>query len=1347
MENNRIKILAIDDHPDNLISLKAILEDAFQNAVVFTALNGNDGVKIAFQENPDVVLLDIIMPGMDGFDVCSVFKSDPVLEIIPIVFLTALKDDKQSRIRCLEVGAEAFLSKPIDESELVAQIRAMLKIKAANFSKKYENEHLAALVAERTRELELTHVATLNLLEDLKRENDARRKTEEALSKSEALYRSILLASPDNTTVTDLNGIITISSPSGMNLLGFSSPDQIIGMHITDFLSTEDKVCAIDNMAKMIQGIYVGPHEYLLTGVNKQQVEAEINGEVIYDQDHKPTGFVFIIRDITERKIQERKIQESEALYKAILEASPDHITITDLNGNVLMASPSTYQTYHLDPDEDVTKLNIDSVFVPEDLERMKSDFGKLVQGNRTGPNEYKSVRRNGEIFDIEVKGGMIRDAAGTLKQLVFIARDITNRKIAEKLLQESEEKYRLIFEKSPLGFIYFDKEGKILDCNDYYSRIIGPSREQIIGVSLLDYESPGVVNLVKKCLAGVADIYEGKFTSQFADKISYIKAFITPIKLSDNTVQGGFIILEDISEQKRVNDQIKHISRLYAFLGQINQAVVRIDETTNLLKKICDVAVEFGEFKMAWIALLNEDNSQISNYIQSGDVDGYLDKVFPSLQEFTSNNGPTATAIKTGEMVCSNDIENEQLLKWKDEAISRGFKSLSSIPLKMNGKIIGTLNLYATETNFFNEDELGLLSEIADDISYALSAIEANKLRKQVENNLIESENRYNTFINNNLDLIFVKDENLRYLVLNDAMADFFAKTKEEILGKTDNELASGNLIAPCSTSDIKALESDGLVLQIEQLGGKMYEITKFRMKLGNGKYGVGGILHDITVRRKAQLALEESRTELQAIYDNAPVMMCVVDENFKILYSNGEFSSFVHLSGDDFKDGIIGDVVGCIESCDTSKGCGYGRKCNECSLRNALKKTLLLGENQQNIEYHSTVVMQGEKRVVDLLGSTALIKSNGQDRILLCLFDITERKNAENALQKSEMILRTFIENAPFNIWARDVNSVGILENHSMVETFGSILGKTPLNDSNIHPDLAVKFVAQNDRVFAGEIIEEESYFTIRGKKLYFQLIVFPIYLNEEIIGIAGFNIDITERKKQQEALQQYQIQLKNFAAHIQNVREEERILLAREIHDDLAQILVAVKIDIGILKNKLPLNLHPAASREFIDEFSKVSDLVNNTIKTTRRIIADLRPEVLDELGLVEAMKHQAMQFSDRYHVVCDFITDLSDVNLDSQTSLTLFRIQQESLNNIAKHAKATKVLIKFTKGKNRLLLEISDNGVGFNASKREKTDSYGLIGMRERAFLADAELRIESEPGKGTKVSVELPLNDK
>jgi len=154
MVDRALKILTIDDNQDNLITLKALIKEAFPKSVVFPATNGKDGFKLAVLEDPDVILLDIVMPGMDGFEVCRRLKHDPVLCDIPVVFITALKGDKETRIKALYSGVEAFLSKPIDESELTAQIRAMVKIKDGNKKKVLEKAELEEIVANRTKQLE-----------------------------------------------------------------------------------------------------------------------------------------------------------------------------------------------------------------------------------------------------------------------------------------------------------------------------------------------------------------------------------------------------------------------------------------------------------------------------------------------------------------------------------------------------------------------------------------------------------------------------------------------------------------------------------------------------------------------------------------------------------------------------------------------------------------------------------------------------------------------------------------------------------------------------------------------------------------------------------------------------------------------------------------------------------------------------------------------------------------------------------------------------------------------------------------------------------------------------------------
>jgi len=182
MESTQANILLIDDIQDNLTSLQAVIRDAFPGARVLTALNGTRGIELARAEDPDAILLDIVMPGMDGFEVCRRLKADEQLQHIPVVFLTARQTDRESRIRALEFGAEAFLSKPLEEAELTAQIRAMIKIKAASVTQRREKERLAAMVVERTAELD--------------QELAEHRKAEEALRESEERYRTLMESVP-----------------------------------------------------------------------------------------------------------------------------------------------------------------------------------------------------------------------------------------------------------------------------------------------------------------------------------------------------------------------------------------------------------------------------------------------------------------------------------------------------------------------------------------------------------------------------------------------------------------------------------------------------------------------------------------------------------------------------------------------------------------------------------------------------------------------------------------------------------------------------------------------------------------------------------------------------------------------------------------------------------------------------------------------------------------------------------------------------------------------------------------------------------------------------------------------
>ncbi|MFZ4579568.1 MAG: response regulator, partial [Myxococcota bacterium] len=198
MDSDRLKILAIDDNRSNLAILEALFALALPDCRLITATDGSQGILLARIEDPDAILLDVIMPGLDGFAVCRRLKAEEHLQDIPVVFVTSMRSGRESRALALAAGAEAFLSRPFDDADLTAQVKAMAKVKVANRIRRMERDELAAMVADRTRELEL--------------ELAERRRVEAALRESEAKYRDLTENMTDLVFVVDPDGVLTYLS-------------------------------------------------------------------------------------------------------------------------------------------------------------------------------------------------------------------------------------------------------------------------------------------------------------------------------------------------------------------------------------------------------------------------------------------------------------------------------------------------------------------------------------------------------------------------------------------------------------------------------------------------------------------------------------------------------------------------------------------------------------------------------------------------------------------------------------------------------------------------------------------------------------------------------------------------------------------------------------------------------------------------------------------------------------------------------------------------------------------------------------------------------------------------------
>jgi signal transduction histidine kinase len=228
--------------------------------------------------------------------------------------------------------------------------------------------------------------------------------------------------------------------------------------------------------------------------------------------------------------------------------------------------------------------------------------------------------------------------------------------------------------------------------------------------------------------------------------------------------------------------------------------------------------------------------------------------------------------------------------------------------------------------------------------------------------------------------------------------------------------------------------------------------------------------------------------------------------------------------------------------------------------------------------------------------------------------------------------------------------------------------------------------------------------------------------------------------QHRRAEEELRQSHEQLRALSVYLQSVREEERTRIAREVHDELGQALTSCKLDLSWIAGKLPSELKP-----LLDKTRSLTAHIDSTIQTVRRISSELRPGVLDHLGLVAAIEWQANEFQSRTGIKCDVRARVREPLLDQNLSTTFFRIFQETLTNVIRHAGATQVGVSLKQARGKITLEVKDNGRGIARTEMFNTKSMGLLGMRERAALLGGEFKIGVPPrGKGTRVRVSIPF---
>jgi PAS domain S-box-containing protein len=682
---------------------------------------------------------------------------------------------------------------------------------------------------------------------------------------------------------------------------------------------------------------------------------------------------------------------------------------------------------------------------------------------------------------------------------------------------------------------------------------------------------------------------------------------------LQDPDVGGLVINIHDATGQKEAEEKINKANRLYFFISQVNQVILKVSDEASLFKEVCRIAVDIGQFKMAWIGLIDQANQYLVPVVHAGEAKDYLvNLTIPAAGSVPQSLGPTGSAIRQGKHVVCNDIQTApEMAPWRDAAIGLGYLSSISLPIKKSGRAIGAFSLYAAVKYFFNKEEIDLLLEVTADISFALEIFEREKLRTHAEEMVLKSKQQYKMLTEISPVGIFHTDVLGITTFVNPRWCQIAGLSIEEALGN----------------GWLRAVHEDdrAAVVNNWQQATKKHAASSFNYRFVHSDDSVRWVLGQATPEKN--------------------------------------------------EAGQIAGYVGTITDITDLKTAEEKILYNEQLLTKA-QEIGKLGYWQQDLK---TGAVWASKQAMYIYGFPPKDGELNREKIAACIIDLQKVKEANDGLIQS---------NKEYNI------------------------------EFAIHP--------------------------ADGSPMKYISALAELETNEqgEPVRIVGTLQDITQRTKAQEEINQTTEKLRRLTDHLQNIREEERKTIGREIHDELGQQLTAINMDVAWIDKKIPEENVPVKIK-----LKNIIQLLNGSNQAVRRILSELRPLMLDDYNLLDAITKLAKQFTDKTGIPVHLLDEAGEINVTEQVANCIFRACQESFTNITRYAKANNVMMRVHTTDNSILVSIADDGIGFDIAAIQYGKSFGILGMKERVISQGGIFDITSTVEKGTKIVFSLPLKNK
>ncbi|MBA4405984.1 hypothetical protein C0389_01790 [bacterium] len=646
-------------------------------------------------------------------------------------------------------------------------------------------------------------------------------------------------------------------------------------------------------------------------------------------------------------------------------------------------------------------------------------------------------------------------------------------------------------------------------------------------------------------------------------------------------------------------------------------------------------------------------------------------------------------------------------------ELLSGKFLTHDVINVHKDGSL-RNLELRETAVRLPNGNK-GILSVSNDITEKKLSEKKLNKAKKLIQD-----------FIDNSPPVIYLADADGKIILVNKQFEIVTDSVKEKILGKGRDSFLPKDIAEMHRANDIEIIKSKKAISfeeeNIQQDGKHLYISSKFPLIDDEGKvYAVGGVSTDITERKLTEEHLRESEEKFRVLTESTSAAIFIFKgEQFRYLNSFAET-----LTGYPQKELINKKFWEIVHP----------------DYRNLIKERGFARQRGETVvsRYEFKIVTKaGEERWVDF--TAGLIHFEGGPSGIGTAIDITERKLTEKYLRESEEKHRSIFENSNVAILLTSTDGKVLSANDFACKLFLRTeeeicsLGRNGLID--IQDARLPKILDEREK--NGRSSGELTF--IRKDETRFEGEVSSVVFNDKDGNARTSMIirDMTEQKRAEEQLITFTEQMRALATHLQNIREEERASIAREMHDELGQILTSLKMSIAFTRRELEESNTIEMKNKILKEFQSMNLTIDKAVSEVRKLITQLRPELLDKLGLIAALEWYSEEYQKTTKIDCEFISDSEELFLSHDVELAVFRIVQEALTNITKHSNAKSVQIRLCKVGDKISVEIIDDGKGILETDLDGSASFGLMGMRERANLIGAHFEIVSDPGKGTTV---------